>query len=109
LNSKLVGELREIAKKLNVPKFETLKKQELVYQILDLQASSGAKNAPKEEVEKPKRGRKPKADGTEEEIIEEPKVDSRFVSVEPNPVEVKTPEPKNIPQTNIPPQNIPQT
>lgn len=38
LNNKLVGELREIAKSLNVPKFEKLLKQELIYQILDQQA-----------------------------------------------------------------------
>jgi transcription termination factor Rho len=38
LNAKLVGELRDIAKKLNIAKPEGLKKQELVYKILDLQA-----------------------------------------------------------------------
>ncbi len=40
LNNKLVGELREIAKSLNIPKFEALKKQELIYKILDQQAIS---------------------------------------------------------------------
>ena len=63
LNSKLVGELREIAKELNIPKFETLKKQELVYKILDQQAMSGAKDAPKDSGDKPKRGRKPSIAG----------------------------------------------
>lgn len=43
LNSKLVGEIREIAQGLNIPKFESFKKQELIYKILDLQAMSGAK------------------------------------------------------------------
>ena len=38
LNNKLVGELKEIAKNLNIPKYETLKKQELIYKILDQQA-----------------------------------------------------------------------
>ena len=38
LNSKLVGELKEIAKTLNLPKYEALKKQELIYKILDHQA-----------------------------------------------------------------------
>jgi transcription termination factor Rho len=38
LNAKLVGELREIAKKLNIPKSEALKKQDLIYRILDEQA-----------------------------------------------------------------------
>lgn len=122
LNSKLVGELREIAKQLNVPKFETLKKQELVYKILDLQAVSGAKDAPKEAVEKPKRGRKPKSEGEEETpalFDNESKVDSRFVSVDEVPAaETPTEKPKlpetkpvvnpvdttkNIPSTTTPP------
>ncbi len=38
LNNKLVAELKEIAKKLNVDKYEGLKKQDLIYQILDHQA-----------------------------------------------------------------------
>ena len=86
LNSKLVGELREIARQLNVPKFETLKKQELVYKILDQQAVAGAKNAPAEpaENEKPKRGRKPKSETAEDTplLFNETKADPRFVSLE---------------------------
>ncbi|MEI7596853.1 MAG: transcription termination factor Rho [Bacteroidota bacterium] len=38
LNSKLLPELKEIAKKLTVNKFENLKKQDLIYAILDQQA-----------------------------------------------------------------------
>ena len=38
LNNKLVGDLKEIAKNLNIPKYEALKKQELIYKILDHQA-----------------------------------------------------------------------
>jgi transcription termination factor Rho len=38
LNNKLVGELKEIAKNLSIPKFEALKKQDLIYKILDHQA-----------------------------------------------------------------------
>jgi transcription termination factor Rho len=38
LNNKLVGELKDIAKNLNIPKYEALKKQELIYKILDQQA-----------------------------------------------------------------------
>ncbi len=40
LKAKKLPELQEIAKGLNVPKFKTLKKLDLVYQILDLQASN---------------------------------------------------------------------
>jgi len=35
LNKKLVPELREIAKELNIKKIEALKKQDPVYKILD--------------------------------------------------------------------------
>ena len=38
LNNKLATELKEIAKDLNIPKYESLKKQELIYKILDHQA-----------------------------------------------------------------------
>jgi len=38
LNGKLVPELKEIAKQLNVPKYEKLPKQDLIYKILDQQA-----------------------------------------------------------------------
>ncbi|MBN1985647.1 MAG: transcription termination factor Rho [Prolixibacteraceae bacterium] len=38
LNKKLVPELREIAKELNIKKVESYKKQDLVYKILDTQA-----------------------------------------------------------------------
>jgi transcription termination factor Rho len=38
LNEKLVEELREIAKELKVDKYESLKKQDLIYKILDYQA-----------------------------------------------------------------------
>ena len=39
LNKKLLPELREVAKDLGVPKYQKLKKQELVYEILDVQAT----------------------------------------------------------------------
>lgn len=38
LSRMLLPELREIAKELNIKKAETLKKQDLVYKILDQQA-----------------------------------------------------------------------
>ncbi|MDO6470343.1 transcription termination factor Rho [Maribacter sp. 1_MG-2023] len=58
LKSKKLPELQEIAKGLKVPKFKTLKKLDLVYQILDLQAANpkvAAAIAPAatEEVSKP--------------------------------------------------------
>ncbi len=40
LKAKKLPELQEIAKSLNVPKFRTLKKLDLIYQILDYQAAN---------------------------------------------------------------------
>ena len=40
LNSKKVSELREIASESNIPKNEKLKKQDLIYAILDVQAET---------------------------------------------------------------------
>ena len=56
LKEKKLPELQEIAKNLNVLKFRSLKKLDLIYQILDVQAAS-----PTTEVkEEPKRSQKPK-------------------------------------------------
>ncbi len=61
LKAKKLAELVELAKELNIPKYKTLKKLDLVYQILDVQAlnptvvQKTATNLPKEEVsEQPK-------------------------------------------------------
>ncbi len=46
LKSKKLPELQEIAKTLSVPKYRTLKKLDLIYKILDLQASNPESVAP---------------------------------------------------------------
>ena len=64
LNQKTVIELKEIAKQLEVKKFQKLKKEELVYQILDQQAvkPEAVKVISKgEKAPVPKPARKPKA------------------------------------------------
>lgn len=38
LNDKLVNELKEIARLMNIPNYDELRKQELIYKILDQQA-----------------------------------------------------------------------
>ncbi|MCE2612813.1 transcription termination factor Rho [Flavobacteriaceae bacterium D16] len=68
LKGKKLPELQEIAKGLKVPKYKSLKKLDLVYQILDLQASNPAavktvavsEEKPKE-APKPKQAPKPKS------------------------------------------------
>ncbi len=52
LNKKLVPELREIAKELNIKKIESLKKQDLVYKILDTQAIQEAEKSERKNVAK---------------------------------------------------------
>jgi len=44
LNKKLVAELKEIAKSLDIKKIETLRKQDLIYKILDQQAIVASQN-----------------------------------------------------------------
>ncbi len=89
LKAKKLPELQEIAKTLNVPKFRTLKKLDLVYQILDYQAANPdkVKEATKENSSEDKgsekeriatRQKRPRARKTE---------DSR-----PSSKEVKTPQ-----------------
>ncbi len=49
LNGKLVADLRQIAKELNIPKTEKLVKQDLIYKILDYQALNQSKEILDEE------------------------------------------------------------
>ncbi len=85
LNSKLVSELKEIAKELDIEKIEGLKKQDLIYTILDHQAlNPGKEKAPEktEETVKRKPGR-PKKKQTAKEKPE---------AKEPEKAEEKTPD-----------------
>ena len=63
LKAKKLAELQEIAQALNVPKYRTLKKLDLVYQILDYQAANPAKikEAIKEDKSEDNTTEKPKA------------------------------------------------
>lgn len=53
LNDKLVSELREIAKSLDVSNYEELRKQEIIYQILEKQGTSGSEESPASPAEAP--------------------------------------------------------
>ncbi|MFK7811475.1 MAG: transcription termination factor Rho [Maribacter sp.] len=94
LKSKKLPELQEIAKGLNVPKYKTQKKLDLVYQILDVQAANpkaAAEVAPaatttSEEKPKPKPRPRPRARVATDEKKEE-------ASVAPVASETKTAEP----------------
>ncbi|MDF0706549.1 transcription termination factor Rho [Flagellimonas okinawensis] len=73
LKAKKLPELQEIAKDLNVPKFKSLKKLDLVYQILDVQASNPkavaetvAASNDEKPAPKPTRSRTPRPKKTED-------------------------------------------
>ena len=73
LNGKKVAELREIAEKLNISKAEKLKKQDLVYKILDEQALIPSKNenksnSPKFKADKENKSQRKKFTPKEKEV-----------------------------------------
>lgn len=70
LNDMLVSQLRAIAQELNITDAEDLKKQDLIYKILDHQAIQPAGTAAKEDAaaqDKSKRGRRPRS----EKVVDE--------------------------------------
>ncbi|MCU4174887.1 transcription termination factor Rho [Carboxylicivirga sp. N1Y90] len=73
LNKKLLTDLRQIAKDLNVKRVESFKKQDLIYKILDEQAIqvSADKKAPKKDksADKKPRNKRPRAPKTEEGLV----------------------------------------
>lgn len=66
LKSKKLPELQEIAKGLNVPKYKTQKKLDLVYQILDFQATNPKATLPEPPV---KTAEKPPKDNPKKEVV----------------------------------------
>jgi len=67
LNKKLVSELKEIAKSLDIKKIETLRKQDLIYQILDQQAISTSKQPTDKKIAPTTTHRKPRPRTTPKE------------------------------------------
>jgi transcription termination factor Rho len=93
LNNKLVTELKEIAKDLDIDKYEGLKKQDLIYKILDHQALNPNTNDSVQEVreirEKKKRGRRKRVSKDQAEKI------ASTDTTPPPPAEKDEPEPVN--------------
>jgi transcription termination factor Rho len=111
LNKKLLPELREIAKELNIKRIEALRKQDLVYRILDQQAivasesksqkreegsNNPARNNPakskNERFQRPKNERPPKQDDKPAEAIDAAPRAAEEASVEKQPED--TPKPR---------------
>ena len=88
LNKKLLTELRDIAKELQIKRVETLKKQDLIYKILDQQA---VQNATVKKTE-PKKVVVPPASVAEENTEDKPRVRERVKS---KPSKVNYDEEKN--------------
>ncbi|MDC6387071.1 transcription termination factor Rho [Maribacter sp. PR1] len=96
LKSKKLPELQELAKELNVPKFKTLKKLDLVYQILDLQAANpkvAAAVAPAESTADESKKPKPRAPRKKVEKKEDTS-DKSSGKPEPQKNDVSKSEPK---------------
>jgi transcription termination factor Rho len=92
LKEQKLPELQEIAKKLNVPKYRTLKKMELVYQILDYQAANpSAIPAPEKEA---KTETKVEVKTEAKAVAPEAKTDNKPVSYK----DTNRPSGKNRPQ-----------
>ena len=105
LNQKTVIELKEIAKQLEVKKFQKLKKEELIYQILDQQAvkPEAVKGINKEEnVSASKPVRKPRAPKAK---VEPPQ--KKIPKVEEKTAEVKKEEVKEEPKKIAYPKKAP--
>lgn len=98
LNKKLLPELKEIAKGMNIKRVEALRKQELIYRILDQQAIDGAEADSKKEKarENDKRNRKPERPQHEKPVVKkietlskEPKTPEKIEPTETKPDEAK--------------------
>jgi len=111
LKSKKLPELQEIAKGLKVPKLKTLKKLDLVYQILDLQAANpkataeiAAPPAENNPTPRPKRSRVVAEKKTEKPKTENVKTETTDTSETPvkrEPKEVHRPNPRLNPNQNV--------
>ncbi len=105
LKAKTLAELQQIAKSIGLSKTSQLKKLDLVYQILDIQAATPIKEEktsenPKPRVNKPKRKRVAKKVVAEESIVEDlPKPTSEVV--EKNLHQMQTPLQINLLKNNI--------
>jgi transcription termination factor Rho len=69
LNNKLATELKEIARELNIPKYEALKKQEIIYKILDQQALNPSSEDIQKEEKKERRIIRPRKKDANEDTL----------------------------------------
>ena len=90
LKQKKLPELQEIAEKIGVPKFRQLKKLDLVYQILDVQASNPSSSQESKPKQKPQRKRIQKEVSSENTAKKQPKKEEQApTSIENKPAQTK--------------------
>ena len=85
LNEMLVSQLRAIAQELNITDAEDLKKQDLIYKILDLQAIQPAGTAAKEDAAAQDKGKRSRRPRSEKLVDEETANQPTHIEAEPEP------------------------
>lgn len=94
LNKKLVAELREIARTLNIKKVESIKKKDLIYQILDQQALNTHDIQPAETHQKKKEPVFSTNNNKKEASLSSPHLTKKTDRKKENPKETEIPEKK---------------
>jgi transcription termination factor Rho len=96
LNKKLLPELKDIAKGMNIKRIEALRKQELIYRILDQQAIDAAESDSKRMKSKDKdgdrRGRKPERSKQDKPVAKQDKPIAKQPRPEPKAQEAQPKE-----------------
>ncbi len=95
LNGKLLTELKQIAKELNIQKINNLKKQDLIYKILDHQALNPKSKKEPESGSKPE---KPKAQTENKEAEKPARSRRRRISAEPKKEKIASSTPTGEPE-----------
>ena len=78
LNSKKVSELKEIALEANVPKYEKLKKQDLIYAILDIQAETQEKKIDEPKIQEKTKSKDHKKRARKEPLNKNPRSEKSY-------------------------------
>lgn len=82
LNKKLVSELRQIAKELNIKKADSLRKQDLIYKILDQQAINATEDSKSEKKSSGRKRTRQSKDSKQSEESKEPRQSEKAESSE---------------------------
>lgn len=92
LNKKLVSELKEIATDLNIKKIESLRKQDLIYKILDQQAIKASEDNKKEDKESKPSAKRPRVRKTEKVASKKEETPADEKVSEPETSEIEKPK-----------------